>query len=70
MFGTYLELLELLQDHVVGHVVEQPIGCGEDDVAELYVKGGAVCFVRAAGTDAIKSRILQFWSLICKNVVS
>lgn len=52
---TYLEFLQLLQDHVVRHVVEEPVGGGEDDVAKLDVEGRAVCCVGAAGTDAVKS---------------
>lgn len=39
---SHLELLELLKNHVVGHVVKEAVRGGEDDVAELHVKGGAV----------------------------
>lgn len=49
--ASHLQLLQLLQDHVVRHVVEEAVGGGEDDVAQLDVEGGAVCRVRAAGTD-------------------
>lgn len=51
---TYLELLQLLQDHVVRHVVEEPVGGREDDVTQLDVEGRAVCCIRAAGADAVK----------------
>lgn len=53
--GACLELFELLQDHVVRHVVEEPIGGGEDDVTQLDIEGRAVCSVRAEGTDTEKS---------------
>ena len=55
LFGTHLELLQLLQDHVVRHVVEEPIGGGEDDVPNLDIEGGAVCSVRAEGNHTIES---------------
>lgn len=44
---TYLEFLELLEDHVVGHVVKKPIARSEDNVSKLDVKGRAVGSVRA-----------------------
>lgn len=47
---TYFELLQLLQDHVVRHVVEEPIGGCKDDVTQLDVEGRAVCGIRAADT--------------------
>lgn len=47
IFVIYLEFLQLLQYHVIWHVVEEPISGSEDDVTELYVKGSAVCGVRA-----------------------
>lgn len=43
----YLELFELLQDHVVGHVVEEAIRGSQDDVTQLDVEGGAVSGLRA-----------------------
>lgn len=49
--APYLQLLQLLQDHVVRHVVEEAVGGGEDDVTQLDVEGGAVGRVRAAGRD-------------------
>lgn len=52
---TCLEFLQLLQDHVVRHVVKKPIGGGEDDVAQLDVEGRAVCRLRAAGADTVTS---------------
>lgn len=62
---TYLEFLQLLQDHVVRHVVEEAVGGGEDNVAQLDVEGRAVCCVGAAGTGTVKSgreRCMQlFW---------
>lgn len=53
--ATHLQLLQLLEDHVVGHVVEQPVGSREDDVTELDVKGRAVCCVGTARTDGSRS---------------
>lgn len=50
----YLELFQLLQDHVVWHVVEEPVSGGEDDVAQLDIEGGAVGRVGAEGTDAAR----------------
>lgn len=50
--GTDLEFLQLLQDHVIGHVVKEPVGGGEDDVAELHVEARAVGCVGAVGTHA------------------
>lgn len=38
----HLEFFELLQDHVVGHVVKEAVARCQDDVAELHVEGGAV----------------------------
>lgn len=55
MLVTHLEFLQLLQDHVVRHVVKEPIGGGEDDVTQLDVKGGAVCSIRTVGVQTIKS---------------
>lgn len=43
----YLELFELLQDHVVGHVVEEAIRGGQDDVTQLDIEGGAISGLRA-----------------------
>lgn len=54
-FLTYLEFLQLLQDHVVRHVVKQPVSGREDDVTKLDVKGRAVSGIRAEGTGAIIS---------------
>lgn len=45
---TYLQFLQLLQDHVVGHVVEESVGRREDDVAQLDIERGAVCSIGAA----------------------
>lgn len=57
LFLTCLEFLQLLQDHVVRHVVKEPVSGCEDDVTQLNVKGRAVCGVRAEGTDTgIKQR--------------
>lgn len=47
---THLQLFELLQDHVVGHVVKEAISGSEDDVTQLHVKGGTVGGIRAAQT--------------------
>lgn len=54
--ATHLELLQLLQDHVVRHVVEQPVSGGQDDVTQLDVEGRAVCRIRAAGIEIAKVR--------------
>ena len=43
----YLELLELLQYHVVGHVVEEAVGRCKDDVTKLHIERGAVSGIRA-----------------------
>lgn len=53
----YLELFQLLQDHVVWHVVEEPISGSEDDVAQLDIEGGAIGRVGAEGTDAVRTFI-------------
>lgn len=53
--ATHLELLQLLQDHVVRHVVEEPVSGGQDDVTQLDVEGRAICRVRAAGAEIAKS---------------
>lgn len=53
---TYLEFLQLLQDHVVRHVVKETVGGGEDDVPELHVKGRAVGGVWTASTKTFMSR--------------
>lgn len=54
---SYLELFQLLQDHVVRHVVEEPVSGGEDDVAQLDIEGGAIGRVGAEGTDAVRTFI-------------
>lgn len=56
MFVTHFEFLQLLQYHVVWHVVKEPISGSEDDVAQLYIKGGAVCSVRAEGQTQVSFR--------------
>lgn len=48
--APHLEFLQLLEDHVVRHVVKQPVSSREDDVTELDVKGRAVCCVGTART--------------------
>lgn len=49
--ATHLEFLQLLQDHVVRHIVKQPVGSREDNVTKLDIKGRAICCVGAAGTE-------------------
>lgn len=51
MFVTYLQFFQLLEDHIIRHVVKQPIGGGEDDVTQLHVKGGAVSGFWAVNTQ-------------------
>lgn len=43
----YLQFLQLLEDHVVGHVVEEPVRGRQDDVSQLNVERGAVGSIRA-----------------------
>lgn len=50
---TCLELLELLQDHVVRHVVKKAVRSGEDDVTKLDVKRR---LVRHFGTEERRER--------------
>ena len=38
----HLEFFQLLKNHVVWHVVKQPVACRQDDVTKLHVEGGAV----------------------------
>lgn len=52
--ATHLEFFQLLQDHVVRHVVEKPISGGEDDVTKLDIERRAVCGIRAAHTHRFK----------------
>lgn len=55
LFVTYLKFLQLVQDHVVRHVIKQPVSGGEDDVTQLHAERGAVCCVRAAGRRDLTS---------------
>lgn len=48
-FERHLEFFELLQNHVVWHVVKEAIARRKDDVTELHVEGGAVSSFRAGG---------------------
>lgn len=57
--ATHLQFLQLLEDHVVGHVVKEPVRGREDDVPQLDVKGGAVCGVRTARTRGQMDTRLQ-----------
>lgn len=46
--APYLQLLQLLQDHLVRHVVKEAVGGRDNDVTQLDVKGGAFGHVGAA----------------------
>lgn len=48
---SHLEFFELLEDHVVWHVVKEAVARRQDDVTELYVERGAVGGFRAAGNQ-------------------
>lgn len=59
-----LEFFELLEDHVIWHVVKEAIGRCEDDVTELHVEGGAVgCF--RTGRNRRHGKISHKWRLNC-----
>lgn len=45
-----LEFFQLLEDHVVRHVVEESVCGRQDDVSQLDIKGGAVSSIRAEET--------------------
>lgn len=51
---THLQLFQLLQDHVVRHVVKQPICGSQDDVPKLDIEGGAVSSLGAGDGQRLK----------------
>lgn len=51
---THLQLFQLLQDHVVRHVVEQSVCGGQDDVPKLDIEGRAVSSLGAGDGQRLK----------------
>lgn len=51
---THLQLFQLLQDHVVRHVVKQPVCGGQDDVPKLDIEGRAVSGLGAGDGERLK----------------
>lgn len=51
---THLQLFQLLQDHVVRHVVKQSVCGGQDDVPKLDIEGRAVSSHRAGEGTEVK----------------
>lgn len=52
----HLEFFELLQNHVVRHVVKEAVGRSQDDVTKLHVKGRAVSCFRTGGKNGGMAR--------------
>lgn len=51
---THLQLFQLLQDHVVRHVVKQSVCGGQDDVPKLDIEGRAVSSLGAGEGQRLK----------------